>query len=281
MNLKYRNKHGAEATARFWGKTLDKKDWYKVEALSDDEAEVLIYDVIGWPFNDAGDLVRALAEMKQKTITVRINSPGGDVFDAMAIFNALQSHKSKVVTRIESLAASAASVIALAGKEVQAYKNAMVMIHEPWIYTAGNQYDLREMADILEKISGNMIDIYSGNSSVGKKEAKQMMKDETWLTAKEAKDKGFIDTIVDGKAAKAQFDLSMFANVPDGLDLENNQKPTVREIERALRDVRLTQSEAKAFIAGGLKALGGEQNEIDVAKIDQLSKILKGGQYNE
>ena len=281
MNLKYRNKHGAEATARFWGKTLDKKDWYKVEALSDDEAEVLIYDVIGWPFNDAGDLVRALAEMKQKTITVRINSPGGDVFDAMAIFNALQSHKSKVVTRIESLAASAASVIALAGKEVQAYKNAMVMIHEPWIYTAGNQYDLREMADILEKISGNMIDIYSGNSSVGKKEAKQMMKDETWLTAKEAKEKGFIDTIVDGKAAKAQFDLSMFANVPDGLDLENNQKPTVREIERALRDVRLTQSEAKAFIAGGLKALGGEQNEIDVAKIDQLSKILKGGQYNE
>jgi hypothetical protein len=55
MNLKYRNKHGAEATARFWGKTLDKKDWYKVEALSDDEAEVLIYDIIGWPFNDEAE----------------------------------------------------------------------------------------------------------------------------------------------------------------------------------------------------------------------------------
>ena len=259
MNQKYRNKHGAEATARFWGKTLDKKDWYKVEALSDDEAEVLIYDVIGWPFNDAGDLVRALAEMKQKTITVRINSPGGDVFDAMAIFNALQSHKSKVVTRIESLAASAASVIALAGKEVQAYKNAMVMIHEPWIYTAGNQYDLREMADILEKISGNMIDIYSGNSSVGKKEAKQMMKDETWLTAKEAKEKGFVDTILDGKAAKAQFDLSMFANAPEGMGFDTDQKPTARDAEKALREVGYTRDEAKAIIAGGVRALSMDQ----------------------
>lgn len=276
MNLKYRNKHGAEATARFWGKTLDKKDWYKVEALSDDEAEVLIYDIIGWPFNDAGDLVRALAEMKQKTITVRINSPGGDVFDAMAIFNALQSHKSKVVTRIESLAASAASVIALAGKEVQAYKNAMVMIHEPWIYTAGNQYDLREMADILEKISGNMIDIYSGSSSVGKKEAKQMMKDETWLTAKEAKEKGFIDTIIDGKAAKAQFDLSMFANAPEGItDSKEGKELDEREIERALRDAGASRTFAKMIVAERYKPLRDAGEAI--AEIEALKKKITGG----
>ncbi len=276
MNLKYRNKHGAEATARFWGKTLDKKDWYKVEALSDDEAEVLIYDIIGWPFNDAGDLVRALAEMKQKTITVRINSPGGDVFDAMAIFNALQSHKSKVVTRIESLAASAASVIALAGKEVQAYKNAMVMIHEPWIYTAGNQYDLREMADILEKISGNMIDIYSGNSSVGKKEAKQMMKDETWLTAKEAKEKGFIDTILEtGKAAKAQFDLTMYTNAPDGICSIEGRDLTEREIERALRDAGASRSFAKAIVAERFKPLRDAELKAEAESL--IQKIYNGG----
>jgi ATP-dependent Clp protease, protease subunit len=276
MNLKYRNKHGAEATARYWGKVLDKKDWYKVEALSDDEAEVLIYDVIGWPFNDAGDLVRSLAEMKQKTITVRINSPGGDVFDAMAIFNALQSHKSKVVTRIESLAASAASVIALAGKEVQAYKNAMVMIHEPWIYTAGNQYDLREMADILEKISGNMIDIYSGNSGIGKKEAKQMMKDETWLTAKEAKEKGFVDTIIDGKAAKAQFDLSMYANAPDGITGNKEGRDLdEREIELALRDAGASRSFAKMIVAERYKPLRDAGEAI--AELEALKKKITGG----
>jgi ATP-dependent Clp endopeptidase proteolytic subunit ClpP len=281
MNLKYRNRKTAEAVARFWNKPLDKPDWFKVQAISDDETEIMIYDVIGWPFISADEFVRALAGITAKTVTVRINSPGGDVFDGMAIFNALKTYNGKVVTRIEGIAASMASVIALAGKEVQAYANTMYMIHEPYAFTAGNQYSLRELADILEKMSGQMIDIYSSNASPGKREIAQMMKDEAWLTAKEAKEKGFIDTVLDGKGAKAQFDLSMFSNVPDGLDLENNQKPTVREIERALRDVRLTQSEAKAFIAGGLKALGGEQNEIDVAKIDQLSKILKGGQYNE
>ena len=282
MNQKYRNRKTAEAVARFWNKPLDKPDWFKVQAISDDETEIMIYDVIGWPFISADNFVRALAEITAKTVTVRINSPGGDVFDGMAIFNALKNYQQgKVITRIEGIAASMASIIALSGKEVQAFANTMYMIHEPYAFTAGNQYSLRELADILEKMSGQMIDIYSSNATPGKREIAQMMKDEAWLTAKEAKDKGFIDTIVDGKAAKAQFDLSMFANVPDGLDSENNQKPTVREIERALRDVRLTQSEAKAFIAGGLKALGGEQNEIDVAKIDQLSKILKGGQYNE
>ncbi|MHB8110512.1 MAG: head maturation protease, ClpP-related [Syntrophorhabdaceae bacterium] len=278
MNLKYRNKHGAEATARFWGKALDKKDWYKVEALSDDEAEVLIYDVIGWPFNDAGELVRALAELKQKTITVRINSPGGDVFDAMAIFNALQSHKSKIVTRIESLAASAASFIALAGKEVQAYQNAMVMIHNSWIYTAGNQYDLREMADILEKIDGNITDIYAANTSVGKREIKDMMKSVTWMTAKEAKEKGFIDTIIDGKAAKAQFDLSMFDNAPDIFTAAHHEgEPTQRQIEKVLRDAGLSKNKAQAVLAGGWKALSGEQETQAVIESAQKIINLIGG----
>ena len=171
MNFKYRNQRNAEATARYWNKPLDKVDWYKIEALSEDNTEVMIYDVIGWPFNDAGEIIRALAGINTKTVTVRINSPGGDVFDAMAIFNALQSHKSKVITRVESLAASAASFIALAGKEVQAYQNAMFMIHEPWVLAAGSQHDLREIADILEKISGNMVDIYAQNSNVGKRKS--------------------------------------------------------------------------------------------------------------
>ena len=283
MNLKYRNQRTAEATARYWNKPLDRSDWYKIEALSDDDAEILIYDLIGWPFNDAGEFARSLAGISAKTITVRINSPGGDVFDAISIFNALQSHKAKIITRIESLAASSASFIALAGKEVQAYRNAMMMIHEPWAYSAGNQYDLREIADILEKISGNMVDIYAANSSVGKRELRDMMKNETWFTAKEAMDRGFIDSIVDGKAVKAAFDLSMFANVPEGIEGQREgREMTEREIERVLRDAGCSRSFAKhaaSRAAGGSHDTGGDQWDAEslITAIKSLEYSFIGG----
>jgi ATP-dependent Clp endopeptidase proteolytic subunit ClpP len=274
MNQKYRNRKTAEAVARFWNKPLDKPDWFKVQAISDDETEIMIYDVIGWPFISADNFVRALAEITAKTVTVRINSPGGDVFDGMAIFNALKNYQQgKVVTRIEGIAASMASIIALSGKEVQAFANTMYMIHEPYAFTAGNQYSLRELADILEKMSGQMIDIYSSNASPGKREIAQMMKDEAWLTAKEAKEKGFIDTIVDGKAAKAQFDLSMFDNAPDIFTAAHHEgEPTQRQIEKALRDAGLSKNKAQAVLAGGWKALSLDQETQSV--IESAQKII-------
>ena len=240
MKLAYRTDKNAEAVARFWGKSLDKPDWYRIEAKDDgdDTAEIIIYDVIGWPYNDAFDLVRSLGSIKAKNITVRINSPGGDVFDGVAIFNALKDHEAHVTTKIEGLAASMASIVALAGDEVQAHKNAMYMIHDPWVLAAGNQYDLREIADILQKIGVNMLDIYYDKSSIGKRELKAMMKEETWFTAAEAKDRGLIDTVLEAGAAKAKFDLSIFANVPDELEDADREGATLskQEIERALRD---------------------------------------------
>jgi ATP-dependent Clp endopeptidase proteolytic subunit ClpP len=274
MNLSYRNQKNAEAIAKYWDKPLARSDWYKINAMSVDDTEIMIYDVIGWPFVEASEFIRALNEISSKSITVRINSPGGDVFDAVAIFNALQSHKSKVITRIESLAASSASFIALAGKEVQAYQNAMMMIHNSWVYAAGNQYDLRELADILEKIDGNMVDIYSSNSDVGKKEIKDMMKAETWLTAKEAQAKGFIDKIVDGKAVKAQFDLSMYANRPEGVCNEHEGKVlTEREMEKALRDAGGSRSFAKTVISRLKSAPLRDVEAIEVIK-SLTTKIL-------
>lgn len=249
MKPSYRNERNARSVAAYWGKSVhDKGDWYEIKAISEDETEIMFYDVIGWPFVDAAEFVRAMKDVKTP-ILARINSPGGDVFDAMAIFNVLQSHPYKVTTRIESLAASAASFIALAGKEVQAYQNAMMMIHEPSAVVWGNQHDMRETADILAKVNDNMIDIYAANTDLGKREVAALLKAETWLTAKEAKDKGFIDTIIDGKSAKAQFDLSMFAHCPECFQGMNHQ-PTEREKEKALRDVGFTLKEAKAFLAG-------------------------------
>lgn len=266
MNLNYRNEKNAKFIATQYHKPLDKPDWYKIENVADDEAEILIYDFIGWPFNDAGEFVRAMAGITNKKITVRINSPGGDVFDAHAIFNAIKNHPSKPATRVESLAASAASYIALAGHEKQAYKNAMFMIHEPMTGFWGNQYEMREVADILQQISGTMIDMYADNTNVGKRELKDMLKAETWMTAKVAKEKGFIDTIIEaGNPVSAKFDLSMFANIPDEFKpkAEPLKEPTIRDIENLLRDAGgLSKNKAKAVLARGWKAVS-EVNDFD------------------
>ena len=275
MKLAYRSEKNAEAVARFWGKSLEKPDWYRIEAKETDEtAEIIIYDVIGWPYNDAFDLVRALGSIKAKNITVRINSPGGDVFDGVAIFNALKDHEAHVTTKIEGLAASMASIVALAGDEVQAHKNAMYMIHDPWVLAAGNQYDLREIADILQKIGGNMLDIYYDKSNIGKRELKAMMKEETWFTAAEAKDRGLIDTVLDAGAAKAKFDLSIFANVPDELEDADREGATLskQEIERALRDAGASRSFAKSIAAR--RSNGDSQRDVGSVKAD-IGKILK------
>ena len=276
MNLSYRNQKNAEAVSRFWGKPLDRPEWYKIEASANDQAEILVYDVIGWPYNDAGDLVRYVNSLGDKDILVRLNTPGGDVFDGMAIFNALANHKGKVTIRIEALAASMGSVLAMAGKEIQAYFNTMMMIHDPWIYTAGNQYELREMADLLEKISGNMLDVYAGRSKIGKREMKEIMKAETWYTAKEAKEKGFIDTILEtGKAAKAQFDLTMYTNAPDGICSIEGRDLTEREIERALRDAGASRSFAKAIVAERFKPLRDAELKAEAESL--IQKIHNGG----
>ncbi len=221
MKFNYRNQKNADAIAAYWNKPLNKPDWYSVQALADDIQEIFIYDIIGWPYNDVGELVRIMAGIKDKPILARINSPGGDIFDGMALFNAFANHPGGVTTRIESLAASAASVLAMAGKKVEAYKNTMLMIHNAWVFAIGDQNALREIADLLEKIDGNILDVYTGKTKTGKKEMKQMMDDETWMTAQEAKDMGFIDIILtSGKAVKAQFDLSIFAHVPNGIMAE-------------------------------------------------------------
>jgi ATP-dependent Clp protease, protease subunit len=273
MNLKYRNQRNARFIATAFNKPLDRPDWYKIESASDDEADILLYDYIGWPFNEAGDFVRALSGLKQSKIIIRINSPGGDIFDANAIHNAIKSHPSKPITRVESLSASASSYISIAGSKREAYKNTMFMIHEPMCGIYGNQYEVEEMRGILSQISDIMVDMYADNTNVGKRELKEMLKAETWMSAKVAKEKGFIDTIIEaGKGAKAEYDLSVFSRVPD--DLMADKEIDKRKIEKALRDVGFTQNSAKAFIARGLKADCSEI--VDETKIEKLSNILKG-----
>ena len=268
MKLNYRNPKNAQAVAAYWGKSLDKPDWYEFKALAGDTAEVFIFDVIGWPFTDISGLVRSMAAEKDKPLLARINSPGGDVFDGMSLFNAFANHPGGVTVRIEGLAASMASIVAMGGRKVEAYQNTMFMIHNAWTVMGGDHNAMREVADIIEKISGQMLEVYTGKTKTGKKEMKQMMDDETWMTAKEAQAKGFIDTILtSGKGAKGQFDLSVFANVPD--DLLDSRELTERDAEKALRDAGFSRHKAKALLAGR-----SQESEVEAELIATAQKTL-------
>lgn len=276
MNLSYRNERNAKIVASLWDKPLDKPDWYKINDSSEDNTDLLIYDVIGWPYNDVKELVTMLSDIKSQTITVKINSPGGDVFDGTALANALLQHPAKIITKVEGLAASMASVIAMAGNEIQAFSNSMMMIHNAWSFTYGNQYELMDMVELLKKIDGNIVDAYHTKANVGKREIIQMMKDTTWLTAKQAKDKGFVDTIIELKAAKAAFDLSIFGNVPDDFIDNKENKLTEREIEKAIRDVYdLSHKEVKAILAGCRKSKDEAESEEDTELLTIAQNTLK------
>ena len=281
MKLNYRNSKNAMAVASYWGKSLDKQDWYSIKALDGGTTEIFIYDVIGWPWCDAGELVQHLATVRDKPVVARINSPGGDCFDGLSIYNALANHPGGITIRIEGMAASMASVIAMAGgKNVEAYSNTMMMVHNAWIYAAGNHHELREIADISEKISGQMADIYIGKTKTGIREMKQLMDAETYMTAEEAKKKGFISTILkSGQGAKAEFDLP-FAHIPDYF--KGSKELTERDAEKALRDAGFSRNKAKSMLAGRLRDGSAEEdgkNEAgkeDVAVCtDAINQIIK------
>jgi len=281
MKLSYRSIKNAEATARYWNKSLDKPDWYEIKNLDEDEAEIFIYDYIGWPYNDAGELVRMMADRKETPFLARINSPGGDVWDGIAILNAWLNHPAGVTVRIESLAASIAAVLAMGGRTVQAYPNTMMMVHNSWVFTAGNKEELIETANILGDVDENIVSAFTGKTKMGKREVRDILKgpkgNGTYMNAKTMKEKGFIDTILEGgKAVKAQFDLSMFANAPDDIlsVQDSGRELTRKETERALRNAGASRDYARAMAAKGAGA-----SDIDVEMIEDLLKLkmLIGG----
>jgi len=278
MILKYRNQKNAESIAAYWKKPLDKPDWYSINDLAGDTPEIYIYDVIGYPYMDVGELLRTMATIKDKPILARINTPGGDVWDGMALLNGFLNHPAGVTVRIESLAASMGAVLAMGGRKVEAYSNAMMMIHNSWVVAAGNRTELLATADILEQVDENLMNEFVRKTKIGKKEMRDMLSAETWMNAKTMKEKGFIDTIIEaGKGAKAAFDLSIFSNLPNEFKEQignKEQKFTERDLERGIRDVfGLSESKAKAVITGCKKVAGdNEEAEAEAAKQAEINE---------
>lgn len=232
------------------------KGSYRVEN-KEDNATVYLYDEIGWFGVEAEQFVKDVNAITAKTIHVRLNSPGGSVFDGMAIYNTLKQHKSKVVAHIDGLAASITSVIAMAADEVRASEESYLMIHEPWSIVLGGAEDMRHEADLLDKVGGTISATYQRKSGKEADEIAGMMKAETWFTGAEALEAGFVDVLEEiGEDAKAKaspilFDLSVFANTPDTL-MGDRQPPTERGMEKALRDAGCSRAQAKAILAAGL-----------------------------
>lgn len=226
-----------------------------IRALADDEAEILLYDEIGgWWGIQAEDIRRELSGLTAKTVHVRINSPGGSVFDGMAVYNAIREHTARIVTHIDGVAASMASVVALAGDEVRMSESAFFMIHEPWTITIGNAEQLRKDAALLDKIGGTAAKIYQAKTGTTADEVREWMEAETWFTGQEAIDAGFVDALenqAEGAEPAALFDLSIFAHAPDALTRGSGEarEPTTRDLERALRDAGLSRSEAARIVA--------------------------------
>ncbi|MFD9398349.1 head maturation protease, ClpP-related [Streptomyces sp. NPDC060011] len=174
--------------------------WYEIKNLSGDAAEISLYDEVGIWGVTASSFADDLRDVTAKSITLRISSPGGDVFDGLAILNSLRQHPATVNVVIEGLAASAASFIAMAGDSIQVAPQAMLMIHDASAMCWGNAADMAETAALLDKASDNIAAVYAQRAGGTPEDWRAAMKAETWYTDQEAVDAGLADSIL-GKAA--------------------------------------------------------------------------------
>lgn len=173
-----------------------------VKAASEGEASISIYSVIGEdPWSGDGFTVKRLDGILRsigadRDITVNINSPGGDVFEGIAIFNRLREHRGKITVKVLGVAASAASVIAMAGDTVQIGAASFLMIHNCWVLAIGNRHDMREVADFLEPFDRAMADVYVARSGQPLEAVQSAMDTETWFGGTQAVELGYADALL-------------------------------------------------------------------------------------
>ncbi|WP_333872083.1 head maturation protease, ClpP-related [Kosakonia cowanii] len=171
-----------------------------IRAAREGENSISIFDVIGADFwgdgVTASRIAGALRSMNGGAVTVNINSPGGDMFEGLAIYNLLREYEGKVTVKVLGLAASAASIIAMAGDEVQIGRGAFLMIHNCWVYAMGNRHDLAQIAADMAPFDKAMSDIYQARSGLDSAAIDKMMDGETYIGGSEAVEKGFADSLL-------------------------------------------------------------------------------------
>ncbi|MVW72141.1 head maturation protease, ClpP-related [Bordetella sp. 15P40C-2] len=207
---------------------------------SEDDRSISIYDVIGYDWwtgegVTAKRIASALRSMGAGPVTVNVNSPGGDMFEGLAIYNLLREHQGEVTIKVLGLAASAASIIAMAGDTVQIARAGFLMIHNCWVVAQGNRHDLREFADTMEPFDAAMADIYAARSGQDMAAVQRQMDGETWIGGSQAIEQGYADELLSSdQVGKGDAKASASA---------------VRRIEAAIRAAGLPRSEAQRLIS--------------------------------
>lgn len=252
-------------------------DWFRLENLAGDNPEtpgtatLHLYEEIGYWGTTAQDLVTQLAQVTAGTLAVHLNSPGGDVFDGIAIKNALEQHPATVNITVDGIAASIASVIAMAGDTLTMAPGSQMMIHEASGLCIGNAADMAEMQQLLDFQSANIAGIYAGRAGGEAADWRNAMKAETWYTAEEAVAVGLADSVLPGKtrsgaapaaamAASNSWDLSIYRYA--GRENAPAPKITVKfqgqdfseEFIASLRNLIRARNEEDAAVAEGAGA---------------------------
>jgi len=234
-----------------------------------DENTISIFDVIGQDYwtgegVTAKRIAGALRSIGDKDVTVLINSPGGDMFEGLAIYSLLREHPGQVTVKVLGLAASAASVIAMAGDMVQIARAGFLMIHNAWILAAGNRHDFREYAEYLEPFDRSMADIYSVRTGIDFKEIQTIMDAESWIGGSDAIENGWAD--------------SLLASDEIMID-ENPEARAAVKLDIALAKAGMPRTERKKLLAEytGYKAVtqiaGSTDTQIAVSMMDEMQMI--------
>lgn len=264
------------------------RQYYAINRISDKRAEVVIYGEIGsGPLSNgitaAGFMQELAAVGRVDAIDVRINSPGGSVFEGLAIFNALRRQQATVHVHIDGIAASMASVIAMAGDRVTIASNAMMMIHDPRSYGGGKADDLRSAADMLDRARASILAAYLDRTSLTADRLSDMMSDETWFSADEAVLYGFADDIAAPVRLAASYleELPHFLKVPvamsckftdllkgDPMPSETNPSPAT-PIAASVQELKALPYATPEFIVAQLEA----NATLDDAKTDLVATL--------
>ena len=186
-------------------------NWYDIKNKKEN-ADVYIYGEIGYEV-DAKDFIDEIKALDGKPFNLHINSVGGFVFEGQAIYTTIQNYKGKVTAYIEGVAASMASIIALAADEVHMSENSLYMIHDPIVGVYGNKAELNKKIELLNIIKEQMVNIYTKKTGLEASQVIDLMSAETWFNAEEAKEAGFVDVVMEAVKVAATYDLSAYKNM--------------------------------------------------------------------
>ncbi|MFH5927144.1 head maturation protease, ClpP-related [Roseomonas xinghualingensis] len=218
-----------------------------VKAAASDDATISVLDVIGEDYwmgegVTAKRIAAALRAIGERPVTVNINSPGGDVFEGLAIYNLLREHPARVTVKVLGLAASAASVIAMAGDDVRVARAGFLMIHNTWVVASGNRHDLRDAADYLEPFDKALVDIYAARTGLDEADLAGMLDKETWIGGSDAVEQGFADGLLASDAVREdpQAAFSALKRLDDAL--ARGERLPRAERRRLIKDLATTPS---------------------------------------